>query len=156
MTVRLFIFTLLLVFGIQIHASDIPFEFEQVEQQQRYQKFIEEVRCLVCQNQSLADSNAGLAQDLRQEIFEMISTGMDDREITDFLVKRYGDFVLFRPPVKGTTWLLWFAPFIFLITAIIAVVYFVRGQATNLSEDLGPEAKSKLSGMVDDANKEKT
>jgi cytochrome c-type biogenesis protein CcmH len=147
---------MLFVFGIQVYSADIPFEFEQADQQQRYQKLIEEIRCLVCQNQSLADSNAGLAQDLRQEVYEMISTGMDDREITDFLVKRYGDFVLFRPPVKGTTWLLWFAPFIFLITALIAVIYFVRGQATNLSGDLGPKAKSKLSDMVDDANKEKT
>lgn len=79
--------------------------------EQRLMKLSEELRCLVCQNQSLADSGAGLAEDLRREIRSMIVQGKTDKEIVDFLVQRYGDFVRYRPPVKSTTVLLWFGPF---------------------------------------------
>ena len=74
-----------------------------------------ELRCLVCQNQTLADSNAPLAEDLRREVREMIAKNMSDKEIIDFLVTRYGDFVLYRPPLKTTTTLLWVGPFLLLI-----------------------------------------
>lgn len=89
--------------------------------EQRLVKLSEELRCLVCQNQSLADSNAGLAVDLRREIRVMISEGKQDKEIVDFLVQRYGDFVLYRPPVKSTTALLWFGPFVLLVIGAIAL-----------------------------------
>lgn len=81
------------------------------EQRARYQHLAEELRCLVCQNQTLADSNAGLAGDLRREVETMIVAGRSDEEIKGFLVERYGNFVLYRPPVQGTTWLLWAGPF---------------------------------------------
>jgi cytochrome c-type biogenesis protein CcmH len=80
----------------------------------RIKKLEEEVRCLVCQNQSLADSNAPLAQDLRREVRTLAAAGKSDGEIKDFLVARYGDFVLYDPPFKRSTWLLWFGPFILL------------------------------------------
>lgn len=89
--------------------------------EQRMIKLSEELRCLVCQNQSLADSNAGLAVDLRREIRVMIVEGKKDKEIVDFLVQRYGDFVLYRPPVKSTTALLWFGPFVLLLIGAIAL-----------------------------------
>ena len=75
----------------------------------------EELRCLVCQNQSLADSSAPLAEDLRREVRELAVAGKSDAEIKQYLVARYGDFVLYRPPVKSTTWLLWFGPFVLLV-----------------------------------------
>jgi cytochrome c-type biogenesis protein CcmH len=75
----------------------------------------EELRCLVCQNQSLADSSAPLAEDLRREVRELAVGGKSDAEIKQYLVARYGDFVLYRPPVKSTTWLLWFGPFVLLV-----------------------------------------
>ncbi len=75
----------------------------------------EELRCLVCQNQTLADSNAPLAEDLRREVRELAVGGKSDAEIKQYLVARYGDFVLYRPPVKSTTWLLWFGPFVLLV-----------------------------------------
>lgn len=81
----------------------------------RLKKLEEELRCLVCQNQSLADSSAPLAEDLRREVRGLATAGKSDDEIKTFLVDRYGDFVLYRPPVKGTTWLLWFGPFILLL-----------------------------------------
>ena len=85
-----------------------------------------ELRCLVCQNQTLADSNAPLAEDLRREVREMITKGMSDREIIDFLVQRYGDFVLYRPPWKATTTLLWLGPFLLLIAGATALVLALR------------------------------
>ena len=75
----------------------------------------EELRCLVCQNQTLADSSAPLAEDLRREVRELAVGGKSDVEIKQYLVARYGDFVLYRPPVKSTTWLLWFGPFVLLV-----------------------------------------
>ena len=81
----------------------------------RLKKLEEELRCLVCQNQSLADSNAPLAEDLRREVHGLAAQGKSDEEIKQFLVQRYGDFVLYKPPVKGTTALLWAGPFLLLL-----------------------------------------
>ena len=79
----------------------------------------EELRCLVCQNQTIADSNADLAIDLRNQVREKLQQGMSDKDILAYMVQRYGDFVLYRPPVKTTTWLLWFGPFLLLIGGIV-------------------------------------
>ena len=99
----------------------------------RLKNLEEELRCLVCQNQTLADSNAPLAEDLRREVRELAQQGKSDAEIKEYLVARYGDFVLYKPPVKPTTWLLWFGPFAFLLGG--ALVWFVvlrrRGRGGN-------------------------
>ena len=94
--------------------------------EKRLQGLSEELRCLVCQNQTIADSNAELAQDLRREIRGMIRDGRSDKEIIDFMVVRYGDFVLYRPPVKGITLLLWGGPLAFLILGIILLQRYLR------------------------------
>jgi cytochrome c-type biogenesis protein CcmH len=86
----------------------------------------EDLRCLVCQNESLAGSRADLANDLRREIRGMLGDGKSDKEILDFMVGRYGDFVRYRPPVKPTTWLLWAGPFLLLIGGVAALVTFLR------------------------------
>ncbi len=86
----------------------------------------EELRCLVCQNESLAASRADLAQDLRREIREQIGQGKSDKDILDFMVGRYGDFVRYRPPLKGTTLLLWFGPFLLLVAGVVALVVVLR------------------------------
>lgn len=88
-----------------------------------------ELRCLVCQNQTLADSNAPLAEDLRREVREMIVKDMTDKEIIDFLVGRYGDFVLYRPPLKATTTLLWAGPFVLLTVGATVLVVTLRRRA---------------------------
>ncbi|MGE3976037.1 MAG: cytochrome c-type biogenesis protein CcmH [Nitrospira sp.] len=88
-----------------------------------------ELRCLVCQNQTLADSNAPLAEDLRREVREMIAKDMSDKEIIDFLVARYGDFVLYRPPLKATTTLLWVGPFVLLMIGATALIITLRRRA---------------------------
>ena len=112
-----------------VYANDEPVVFQNKDLEERYYLLIEEVRCLVCQNQSLADSNAPLAQDLRNEIFKMIQINKSNTEIMEFLVKRYGDFVLYRPPLKKNTWLLWFGPFLFLIVAFFVTVLIIKKQS---------------------------
>lgn len=92
----------------------------------RLKQLAGELRCLVCQNQTLADSNAPLAEDLRREVRGMIVKDMSDREIVDFLVSRYGDFVLYRPPLKTTTMLLWAGPFVLLVGGGIALAVTLR------------------------------
>lgn len=120
-----------------LYAQDIPVKFNDAASAQRYYKLLEEVRCLVCQNQSLADSNAELAQDLRTEIYEKIIAGEDNHQIIRFLVERYGDFVLYRPPLQTNTWLLWFGPFTLLLIAIAITMIFIKRQ----SNEAGKEQK---------------
>ena len=94
--------------------------------EQRLIVIAEELRCLVCQNESLAGSRADLAMDLRRELRTLIKSGKTDAEIKDFLVSRYGDFVLYRPPVKPSTWLLWFGPLVLLLGAIWILISVIR------------------------------
>jgi len=96
--------------------------------EQRLIAISQDMRCLVCQNESLAGSRADLAEDLRRELRELIRQGRSDEEIKTFMVSRYGDFVLYRPPLKPTTWLLWIGPFILLVSAIAALLIYVRGR----------------------------
>jgi cytochrome c-type biogenesis protein CcmH len=103
----------------------------------RLKKLEEELRCLVCQNQSLADSNAPLAEDLRREVRALAVAGKSDGEIKQFLVARYGDFVLYDPPVKRITWLLWFGPFVLL--AIGAGIWWAVARRRRNGDDGGDE-----------------
>ena len=105
----------------------------------------EELRCLVCQNQNIADSNAELAQDLRREIRGMIKDGKSDKEIIDFMVTRYGDFVLYRPPVQGNTLLLWGGPVALLILGIFALVRYQRRRAERVAAEDKPLSADEAS-----------
>ena len=107
-------------------AIDTGKAFDDPELQARYEKIIDEVRCLKCQNQTIKDSNAFLASDLRREIRRMIEEGMTDDEIFDFLVQRYGDFALYRPRFSGKTLVLWIAPAVFLLGGGILLFNIVR------------------------------
>ncbi len=106
-------------------AADIPVTFSDPVQAERYERLLEELRCLVCQNQSLADSNADLAQDLRNEVYRMVTAGQDEHTIRAFLVSRYGDFVLYKPPVNNTTGILWFGPLL-----LLGVIFFIWRRVT--------------------------
>ena len=116
---------LLLCCSFPAIAAD-PLVFANQEQESRFQALTEELRCLVCQNQNLADSDAPLAQDLRKEIHSMLLAGKSDDEIRSFLVERYGDFVLYRPPLKGNTLLLWLTPVLLLMGGGLVVAWNVR------------------------------
>jgi cytochrome c-type biogenesis protein CcmH len=109
----------------------------------------EELRCLVCQNESLAGSRADLALDLKREIRSLIKQGKSDQEIRDFLVSRYGDFVLYRPPVKPTTWLLWAGPFVLMAGGLIALIAFLRGRKP-AETALTPEEQRRADALLHD------
>ena len=118
----------------QVQGSKEPLVFANAEQQARFNKLTTELRCLVCQNQNLADSDAPLAHDLRQELYEMMQSGLSDEQIKQFLVERYGDFVLYLPPVKGNTLLLWAAPALLLLGGAVVVYVNIRQRKRLLAE----------------------
>lgn len=103
-----------------------PLPFNDDAERDRFQNLAAELRCMVCQNQSLADSNAPLAGDLRRELFELMRSGRSDAEIKTYLTDRYGEFVLYRPPFDSRTWWLWFGPGVLVALGLAAVVVIVR------------------------------
>lgn len=145
---RPFSLIFLLLAALAVHAEDTPLEFKDPDTQHRYMTMIEKIRCLVCQNQSLADSHADLAGDLRKDIFNMMKKGESNQQIIDFLVQRYGDFVLYDPPLKGTTILLWFLPFVFLVVAVLTVIYFIRLRPADGGSDLSQDEKDNLERVL--------
>jgi len=138
---RAFLLAVLLASGGAALAIDAEDAFDDPVLQQRYEKINRELRCLVCQNQTIADSNATLAQDLRREVRDMIAAGRTDDEIRDFMIERYGDFVLYRPRMTAGNFLLWAAPVLLLVIGAFVLVRVVRrrAQETDLETD-GPEA----------------
>jgi len=110
----------------------------------------EELRCLVCQNESLAGSRADLAEDLRREIRTLIRQGKTDQEVMDFLVSRYGDFVRYRPPVKPTTYLLWGGPFVLLGAGLVGLVMFLRRRTAPDALALTPEEQQRATALLND------
>jgi cytochrome c-type biogenesis protein CcmH len=132
---------LALVLGGQVLAIDTEAAFDDPALQHRYESINRELRCLVCQNQTIADSNATLAQDLRREVREMIAAGKTDEEIRDFMIERYGDFVLYRPRMTAQNFLLWSAPLLLLAIAAMVLIRVVRRRAQESDiEAEGPEA----------------
>jgi len=127
-------------------------QFERAEQEQQYNRLIAELRCLVCQNQNLADSNAELAQDLRQEVYEMIQNGASDQEIVNFMVARYGDFVLYRPPFKTTTAFLWIGPFIILIAGFVILLVFIRKRKQAGAVELDESEHARARELLNEKN----
>ncbi len=126
-----------------------PRIFDGPAQEARYKSLIAELRCLVCQNQNLADSDADLAQDLRNQTYNMIRAGQSDEQIVSFMVNRYGDFVLYRPPVKSTTLLLWFGPLLLLAGALILLVVQIRRRATSKApESLSADEQKRVQELL--------
>ncbi len=123
------------------NAIDAVAPFDDPEMQARYEKIISEVRCLKCQNQTIKDSNAFLASDLRREIRHMLEEGKTDDEIYEFLVARYGDFALYRPRASGKTLILWIAPMMFLVFGALALWRVVqRRMALPIDDEATEEA----------------
>jgi cytochrome c-type biogenesis protein CcmH len=123
---------LLLLVGLiatsSAYAID-PLPFKDRAEEVRFQQLTRQLRCLVCQNQDLADSDADLAKDLRRQVFEMMQSGKSDDEIKRYLVARYNDFVLYDPPLKPGTWLLWFTPFVLVLLGAFALLRILRQRA---------------------------
>jgi cytochrome c-type biogenesis protein CcmH len=123
---------LISLFGATLAKDAQPNEDPTIEQ--RMKLLTEQLRCLVCQNETLADSRADLAEDLRKQIREQIRAGKSDQEILAFLTERYGDFVLYKPPVKKTTYLLWFGPFVLLIAGTGVLYRYIRNRRGLIKE----------------------
>jgi len=139
---KFIVFVLALTLSLSVLAQSAPVQeplvFESQQQQDRFDQLTKELRCLVCQNQNLADSDALLAHDLRREVHELLLTGRSDEEIKQFLVDRYGDFVLYRPPVQKNTYLLWLAPLALLLIGALILRASI-GKRSALLETDGPE-----------------
>ena len=128
-------FILLCALVLPAQAAIEAYQFSDEATEAEYKELIKELRCLVCQNQNLADSDADLAKDLRQQTYDMIQEGASDDEIVDYMVARYGDFVLYRPQFKSSTYLLWLGPFLLLVVVLVIVVRRLRAAAKPVEVD---------------------
>jgi cytochrome c-type biogenesis protein CcmH len=150
-----FIATMLATPALSVYARDAQPVAADPALEKRVQDLTEQLRCLVCQNQTIADSHADLAIDLKNQVREKMAQGMSDKDILEYMVDRYGDFVLYRPPVKSTTWLLWFGPFLFLIIGLIALMMKVKKRAPDAT--LSEAEKQRAAALLNDAaNENKT
>ena len=118
----------MLLSSFMLTAAIDVYKFDDPEKEKRFHELAFELRCPKCQNQNIADSNAAIAQDLRTKIFQMLNADKSDDEIVDYMVERYGDFVLYEPRVKPETYLLWFGPGLFLLLGLVIVVFIIRSR----------------------------
>lgn len=142
---RHWLIALNLVLALNVQAVEIR-QFDDPAKQQAYENLVKELRCLVCQNQSLADSDADLAKDLRTEVYNIIQSGKSEQEAVKFLVDRYGDFVLYNPPLKASTSLLWIGPFVLLLAGLtwLGLLAKKRSQTVDSAPDLSAEESRRL------------
>lgn len=141
--------------ALGVMAAEAPPAADDPVLEKRVMAISEELRCLVCQNQTIADSHAELAVDLRNQVREMLLAGKSEAEIKDYMVARYGDFVLYRPPVKATTWLLWVGPFVLLLIGLIVLVVKMRQRMRRVAAAgtaLSPEEQARVAALL--GNKE--
>ncbi len=116
--------------------------------EERAREISKNVRCLVCQNQSIDDSNADLARDLRKLVRQRLVAGDSDRQVLDYLVRRYGDFVLLKPPVKASTYLLWFGPLIIFVLGALSIAFFIRGRRRIAAPTLNETERRRIEELL--------
>ncbi len=141
----------LFVFSPLVFAKEATSMAVDPEMEKTVNKISAELRCLVCQNQTIADSSAGLAVDLKNQVREMVKAGQSQEDIVDYMVKRYGDFVLYRPPMKATTVLLWVGPFLLLLIGLTVLVINLRKRAALVKDDgdLSSEESDRLKALLE-------
>lgn len=146
------LFATLLFASANVFAAIEAHEFNNELDRQRYQSFIEEMRCPKCQNQNLAGSDSPISADLRRELYEMIKQGKSDKEIVDFMVERYGDFILYRPRVTPVTYALWGAPIALLLIGSIVLIIILRRRRsmslTQMSQELNADEQARLASLL--------
>jgi len=157
-SVKTFLLLIGLVFSsLHTFAAIEVHEFANDLERKRYQSFIEEMRCPKCQNQNLAGSDSPISIDLRRELYEMIKLDKSDKEITDFMVERYGDYILYRPRVTPATYVLWGAPVALLVIGIVVVILILRRRRrlalTQVSQHLTDEEQARLNSLLNSADK---
>lgn len=146
----------LLLLSLQLQAAIDVYQFNKDTDRERFQYLVSELRCPKCQNQNIADSNAEIARDLRAKIHTMLSDGRSDDEIIDYMTARYGEFVLYEPRVSIQTYLLWFGPAILLVLGILVILWIVRRNARQTSQEptgLDQEQQHQLDDLLKDNDK---
>ena len=133
------------------HAQSVfePRGFSSPEHEERYRTLVDELRCLVCQNQTIAESNADLASDLRREAYRMVEDGRSEDEIAEFMVARYGDFVLYRPPLRGGTILLWAGPFLLAAIGLTVLAVYLRRRRRAPAAPLDADERQRIQRIFD-------
>jgi cytochrome c-type biogenesis protein CcmH len=137
---------LALCLAAAVHAADAPLTAAEPELEAKMLRIAAELRCLVCQNQTIADSNAELAVDLRNQVRDMLRQGQSEQQIIDYMTARYGDFVLYRPPVRGATFLLWFGPAVLMVGGLAVLVLVLRRRSRLGNEHFDPEETGEDEG----------
>ena len=147
---KLIIIILVILSSVFTASAADTYVFKDEVTEKRYRALVKELRCPKCQNQNLADSNSPIAKDLRNEVYELLAQGKADKEIVDFMVARYGDFVLYRPKVSNVTYVLWFGPAILLLIGVIVVVLILRRNRQPQAKSLSEEQQEKLKNLLKD------
>ena len=144
---------MLCLLSLSSHAAIESHDFANDVERKRYQSFIEEMRCPKCQNQNLAGSDSPISLDLRRELYVMIKDGLSDKEIVDFMVERYGDFILYRPRVSPATYALWGVPVVLLITGIVVILLMLRRRVTSkqINKPLSVNEQARLESLLSNA-----
>lgn len=148
-----FTFLALVLLGtitLSVNAGVEVREFSDAKQERRYHKLIDELRCLVCQNQNLADSNSQLALDLRNKVFEMVTSDKTDKQIAGYMVERYGEYVLYNPPLDPVTSILWIGPFVALPVAILLLIIYILSRNRTKPMILSNEDREKSRKLLDE------
>lgn len=143
-----FVFSLLLITQPAYAATLADYTFDDPQQDEDFRLVISEMRCLVCQNESLAGSNAELAVDLRNEIYDMMKAGQKKDDIISFMVARYGDFVLYDPPVKPSTYPLWFGPILLFMIGAVVLYRNLRKKSVSRETELSAEEQQRLDNLL--------
>ena len=152
--IYMLLFCAVVVVAIPVNAKEATPMAADPEMEKLVNEISEELRCLVCQNQTIADSHAALAVDLKNQVREMVKQGKSRDDVVDYMVERYGDFVRYRPPVKPTTYLLWVGPFLLLAGGLIILVVNLRKRKATVTEaPLSEEEHQKLDSILHSANK---
>jgi len=146
--IRLILIVILLFASAQTSARISAYEFENAEQESIYNELVDELRCLVCQNQTIAESNAELAQDMKRKTHELVMQGKSKEEISDFMVQRYGNFVQYKPPVTPTTYLLWTGPFIILFIGLFILLKIIRNRKVEKPRELSDNDRSRAADLL--------
>lgn len=144
---------LLLLLSSNGQCAIDAYEFDGKIDERRFRDLISELRCPKCQNQSLSDSNAPLAQDLRARVYTMIKDGRKDSDITQYLVARYGDFIMYKPPLKPVTWFLWFSPVLVFIMFVFIVVWRIRKRASAALAPIDEQENQRLQSLLQQSSR---
>jgi cytochrome c-type biogenesis protein CcmH len=141
--------------SVTLAAIDV-FEFDTLSQRERYLTLVDELRCPKCQNQNLSGSNSQIATDLRRELHRLLSEGKTDREIKDFMVERYGDFVLYKPRFQSNTMALWLIPIALIAIGCLVLVMVIRQRRQTNKLDMSADERSQLNSLLNDQDSKNT